>query len=113
MGHPVLAFLETRIITRFLCSPSTPSPPPPPIFFHFVIDSLFNLVKKIGLAWERHNSFGGIGFVVLGLCTLFCCCFFLCRKKKCQLVPKPHEVEIKKEQSEREATTPMTKIWAV
>lgn len=34
--------------------------PPPPLrrFFHFVIGSLFNLVKKIGLAWERQNSFG-------------------------------------------------------
>lgn len=43
-------------------------PPPPPRFFHFVIGSLFNLVKKIGQAWERQNSFGD-GF----------CCFRVVR----------------------------------
>lgn len=54
LGHPLLAFLETGIITRFVFFFS-PAPRPP---FHVVIGSLFNLVKKIGLAWERRNSFG-------------------------------------------------------
>lgn len=52
-------------------------------------------MRKIGLAWERQNSLG-IGSVVLELCALFCCCFFPCRKKKSQFVPKPHEVQIKR-----------------
>lgn len=48
---------HNQILCFFLFSPP-PSPSPPPLFFHFVIGSLFNLVKKIGLAWERQNSFG-------------------------------------------------------
>lgn len=54
-------FLETGIITRFSFFSSTTEPPHPPIphvCFNFVIGSLFNLVKKIGLAWERRNSIG-------------------------------------------------------
>lgn len=85
LGHPLLVFLETWIITR----------PPLPFSFIFFIESLFNLVRKIGLAWERQNSLG-IGSVVLELCALFCCCFFPCRKKKFQFVPKPHEIQIKR-----------------
>ena len=35
---------------------------PPSCFFLFVIGSLFNLARKIGSVWERHNSFGGLLF---------------------------------------------------
>lgn len=90
LGHPLLVFLETWVITRH------PLPLSFSFIFFFFIESLFNLVKKIGLAWERQNSLG-IGSVVLELCTLFCCCFFFpCRKKKFQFVPKPHEIQIKR-----------------
>lgn len=59
-------FLETGIITRFFFFFFFPLPPFH-FFFHFVIGSLFNLVMKIGLAWERQNSFGE---------RFFCCCCF-------------------------------------
>lgn len=99
MGHPLLAFLETGIITRFFFFSSTP--PPSPLFFHFVIGSLFNLVKKIGLAWERQNSFGDriccfrvvciVCFVVVVVFWVVVV-FFPIQEEKCQLVPKPHKV---------------------
>lgn len=51
LGHPLFAFLETGIITRFFFFLSFHHPSPSVSFFF--IGSLFNLVKKIGLAWER------------------------------------------------------------
>lgn len=69
--------------------------PFPPCVFHSVIGGLFNLVKKIGLAWERQNSFGDrfCCFRVVRIVVVF---FFCAARKKGQFVPKPHEVKIKR-----------------
>ena len=64
---------------------------------------------KIGLAWERQNSFGESFFflvVVLELCTLLFFFFCQCRKEEVPVCAKTSRSIDKKGLSEREAATP-------
>lgn len=101
MGHPLSDCNHSQILS---------TPPTPRLQFSFtsLLVSLFNLMKKIGLAWERRDCFGDrfSCFRVVHIFSSSSSFFSVQEEEKVPACAKPSRSTDKKELSEREAATP-------